>query len=327
MTEPVLSARDVHVVFDGHGGPVPAVRGVGIDIHPGETLALVGESGSGKSAFAKAILRLHQPPFTKPRTRISGSIRLRQDDGSADLVGASPLAMQHVRARSVGMIFQEALSSLNPVIRIGDQVTEALRQADPALGRNEAMRKAVDILSRTGLPDPAVRARSYPHQLSGGQRQRVMIAIAAVRKPALLIADEPTTALDVTVQARILQLLKGIQVDNGMAMLFITHDLAVVQRIADRVAVMYAGQIVEIAPTKQLFEDPRHPYTKGLLASRPGHHCAEDRLTGQSPNPQDLPGGCAFEPRCPLASSDCARPPALIPLDAGCAARCVRAAP
>ena len=270
MAEPILAARDVHVRFDTAAGQVHAVRGVDLDIHASETVALVGESGSGKSAFAKSFLRLHQPPFTTPRTHIEGKIVLSRPDGPIDLIALSDAEMRAARARDIGIIFQDALSALNPTRRAGEQIAEALGEASPDIRPTEAKAMAVDILDRVGIPDARTRSRAYPHQLSGGQRQRVMIAIAAVRSPQLLIADEPTTALDVTVQARLLRLLKDIQIESRMAMLFITHDLTIVAEIADRVAVMHQGQIVEIAPTREIFGAPQHDYTKHLLASLPG---------------------------------------------------------
>ena len=270
MAEPILAARGVHVRFDTAAGQVHAVRGVDLDIHASETVALVGESGSGKSAFAKSFLRLHQPPFTTPRTHIEGNIVLSRPDGPIDLIALSDAEMRAARARDIGIIFQDALSALNPTKRAGEQIAEALGEASPGIRPEEAKAMAVDILDRVGIPDAGTKSRAYPHQLSGGQRQRVMIAIAAVRSPQLLIADEPTTALDVTVQARLLRLLKDIQIESRMAMLFITHDLTIVAEIADRVAVMNQGQIVEIAPTREIFGAPRHDYTKHLLASLPG---------------------------------------------------------
>ena len=263
MGDPVLTARDVHVRFETPTGPVSAVCGVDLDLFPGETVAIVGESGAGKSAFAKAILHLHQLPFTPDRTHIDGEITLHAPFKAA-LTTASPGTMRKVRAEAMGMIFQDALSALNPVLRIGPQIAEAVRQVSSDAVDNQVR----DILSAIGLPASYLTA--YPHQLSGGQCQRVMIAIATVRHPVALIADEPTTALDVTVQAQILRLLKSLQDLRGMAMLFISHDLGVVAEIADRVAVMRGGEIVEFRPTDDLFASPAHPYTKRLLASRPG---------------------------------------------------------
>ncbi|MEO0975809.1 MAG: ABC transporter ATP-binding protein [Pseudomonadota bacterium] len=270
MTEPILSARNVHVYFQlPGGGRLHAVRGIDLDLFRGETVAIVGESGAGKSAFAKAILHLHQLPFTPNRTKIEGSVSLNAPF-SADLVRASDDVIRDARARAVGMIFQDALSALNPVHRIGDQIEEALRQVKPGIDREAAANQVYNIVRAIGLPDPERAIRAFPHQLSGGQCQRVMIAIAAVRFPVALIADEPTTALDVTVQAQILKLLKSIQDIRGMGMLFISHDLGVVAEIADRVAVMYAGEIVEIGTSAKVFSAPEHAYTRALLASRPG---------------------------------------------------------
>lgn len=283
MDRPVVSARQVHVRFAMLHGTIHAVRGVDLEIAPGETVALVGESGSGKSAFAKAFLRLHQPPFTPPRTRIEGEIWLDGPGGPIDLVAADKAQLRAVRANHVGMVFQDALSALNPVARVGHQVKEALRSAYPAFAPSEIRDEVLMILERIGLPDPESRARAFPHQLSGGQCQRVVIAIAAIRRPRLLIADEPTTALDVTVQARLLKLLKEIQRASGMAMLFITHDLGIVAEIADRVAVMKDGEVAEIASTRDLFERPRHPHTATLIASLAGrrNHTRSDTLPAQ----------------------------------------------
>ena len=319
MTEPLLCVRGLTVRFDGHDGPLDAVRGVDLDIAPGEVLALVGESGSGKSAFARALLHMTHPPFTRHATRVGGSARLRGAEGETELVGAGEAALRRVRARGIAMIFQDALSALNPVTRVGRQVEEALASAFPGLPATERARRAVALLGDVGIADAAARARAYPHQLSGGQRQRVMIAIAMARDPALLIADEPTTALDVTVQARVLRLLMDLQARHGMAMLFITHDLSLVAKIADRVAVMYAGQVVETGATGAVFDAPRHPYTRGLLASRPGHRRRGEGLAGSAPDPRALPPGCAFAPRCRQAGPDCAAPPPLADL-----VRCVR---
>ena len=320
MTEPLLSLRDVTVRFPSVNGAVDAVRGVDLDIAAGEVFGLVGESGSGKSALARALLGLNHPPFSGHRTEIGGSAVLRGQGGPVDLIGASEVQREAVRAREVAMIFQDALSALNPVMRVDLQVIEALRAARPGLTRAEAAAEAARLLSRVGLEEAAARARRYPHQLSGGQRQRAMIAIAMARRPRLLIADEPTTALDVAVQARVLELLKALQADRGMAMLFITHDLSVVRRIADRVAVMYAGRIVETGPVAQILDRPRHPYTQGLLQSRPGYRVRGQGLTGTAPDPRAVPPGCAFAPRCPQVDAICQSLP---PLRDG--ARCFRA--
>lgn len=312
MTEPLLSLRDVTVRFSSSDGAIAAVRSVDLDIAAGEVVGLVGESGSGKSALARGLLGLIHPPFSGHRAEIGGSAVLQgRDRVPIELIGAASELRRKVRSRDIAMIFQDALSALNPVIRVGWQVAEALRAAEPALSRAEASARATDLLDRVGIDDAPTRARHYPHQLSGGQRQRVMIAIAIARRPRLLIADEPTTALDVTVQATVLALLKALQADLDMAMLFITHDLSVVSRIADRVAVMYAGRIVEVAPTAQLFERPRHPYTQGLLQSRPGHRTRGQGLVGTSPDPRKVPSGCAFAPRCPRVAEVCQSLPLL----------------
>jgi len=255
VTPPLLSVRDLSIRF----GAFEAVRGINFDISPGETLALVGESGSGKSVTALSVLRL-----LPPAASISGSVGL---DGQ-DLAKANEDALRAVRGNQVGMIFQEPMSSLNPVHMIGKQVAEVLR-LHQGLSKAEALRRTIGLLDEVGIPDPESRIDDYPHQLSGGQRQRVMIAMALANKPKLLIADEPTTALDVTVQAQILALLKSLQERLGMAMLFITHDLGIVRKIADRVAVMTEGQIVETGATATIFANPRHAYTKKLLAAAP----------------------------------------------------------
>lgn len=263
----LLSARNLNVDFEMANETVQAVRNVSLDIHVGETLALVGESGSGKSAFAKSILDMHQPPFTRRRCRIRGDIKYHRPDSVLQLVGADNQTMRSVRKNYIGMIFQDAISSLNPVIRLGQQVCEAL--SNFPIDRTERWVKVTEILDEVGLGESRY-SRAFPHQLSGGQRQRAMIAIAAIRSPSLLIADEPTTALDVTVQAQILRLLKKVQDISNMSMLFISHDLGVVHDVAERVAVMCAGEIVELGSVSQVFGDPRHAYTRTLLENRPG---------------------------------------------------------
>lgn len=305
MPDHLLSVRNLRLSFATKAGPLEILRGIDFDIAANEVVALVGESGSGKSAFGKTILHLLSPPYVDDRASISGSIRLRGEE----LTSASPERMRALRARDIAMVSQDALSGLNPVMRIGAQIAEAARAADPTLGHSEADRVARDMIAAVGLPDPEKRARQYPHQLSGGQRQRVMLALAAVRKPQVLIADEPTTALDVSVQARILALLADLQRQSGMAMLFITHDLGVVANIAHRVAVMYAGQIVETGSVAEVFTRPRHPYSAGLISAlpeAPPHHV---RLAGSPPDLRSLAPGCAFMPRCPYASAACAGPP------------------
>jgi oligopeptide/dipeptide ABC transporter ATP-binding protein len=296
-----------------------AVRGVDLDIAPGEVLALVGESGSGKSALARGLLRLNQAPFSRHAAEVRGEARLQAAAGPVDLVAAPERRLRDVRARDVAMIFQDALSALNPVMRIGRQIGEALARRFPAMERPVRRDRVMALLGEVGLDDAARLVRAYPHQLSGGQRQRVMIAIAMARQPALMIADEPTTALDVTVQARVLAQLRTLQRRHAMAMLFITHDLSLVPRLADRVAVMYAGRLVEIGRADAVFAAPRHPYTRGLLDSRPGHRRRGAGLTGAAPDPRGLPPGCAFAPRCRQAGPDCDMTPALTD-----GVRCVR---
>jgi microcin C transport system ATP-binding protein len=261
VNTPLLSVRDLTIEFPGLGNPTAAVRGIGFDIMPGEILALVGESGSGKSATALSILDLLPP---ESRAQTSGSILYE----GTELVGASQSALRRLRGNRIGMIFQEPMTSLNPIHRIGRQVIEILRTHRPS-SRKALTEKALDLLCQVGITDPERRFASYPHELSGGQRQRVMIAMAIANQPDLLIADEPTTALDVTVQAQILDLLREMRNRLGMAILLITHDLGIVRTMADRVAVMKQGEIVETADAATLFKSPRHPYTRMLLAAEP----------------------------------------------------------
>jgi microcin C transport system ATP-binding protein len=289
VTEPVLSVSDFTVEFPTHDRSVAAVRGVSFDIVPGEILALVGESGSGKSVTALSILDL-LPPGARART--GGSISYK----GAELVGAPHATLRRLRGNRIGMIFQEPMTSLNPIHQIGRQLIEVLRIHQPASHRI-LIGKAVDLLRQVGIPDPARRMASYPHELSGGQRQRVMIAMAIANQPDLLIADEPTTALDVTVQAQILGLLREMRDRLGMAILLITHDLGVVRAIADRVAVMRQGEIVETADTKTLFAEPKHPYTQMLLAAEPKGPPLPPR-----PDAPRILAGRAVEVRFPVRS-------------------------
>ena len=258
---PLLEVRDLNVRFAG--STAPAVRDVSFRIDPAEPLALVGESGSGKSVTSLAILRL-----LPPQARLSGEVLFQQDSHSTDLLKLHESQMRSYRGREIAMIFQEPMTALNPVMRIGDQIAEAVL-AHHRIPKKEAWARAIEALHQVAIPDPEKRARDYPHQLSGGQRQRVVIAIAIVNRPRLLIADEPTTALDVTVQAQVLELLADLRQRFQLAMLFISHDLGVVARVARRIAVMYRGAIVESAPTAELLRHPRHPYTRGLLAAVP----------------------------------------------------------
>ncbi len=308
---------------------VHAVNGVSFAVARGETLAIVGESGSGKSVTSLSIMRLLPSP---PGRIVGGTIRFLGRDGVVrDLVHLPERDMAAVRGNEIGMIFQEPMSSLNPVQRVGAQIAEVLR-LHQHLGRADAREGAVAMLERVGIADAARRAREYPHQLSGGMRQRVMIAMALVCRPALLIADEPTTALDVTIQAQILRLMQDMQAELGMGMLFITHNLGVVAEVADRVAVMYAGRIVEEAPVAALFAGPRHPYTRALLASLPRPdlrlHDRNARLAaigGAVPALTRKMEGCAFAPRCALAEDACRTLPAeMRTVGEGHACRCRR---
>jgi peptide/nickel transport system ATP-binding protein len=265
---PLLTVSNLNIQFRTATGFAAAVRDVCFTIEPGEVLGLVGESGSGKSVTSLAVMRL-----SVPQARVSGSIQFE----GRELLAIPETEMRSVRGAKISMIFQEPMTALNPLMRVGDQVAEAVL-AHQGLGRREAWKRAVDALRDVGIPDPEQRARDYPHQLSGGQRQRVMIAMAIVNRPQLLIADEPTTALDVTVQAQILELLADLREKFKLAMLFISHDLGVVSQISDRVAVMYAGQIVELGSARQVFTNPLHEYTQGLLHAIPTLHTERSRL-------------------------------------------------
>ena len=310
---PLLEVRDLRTEFATDEGRFAAVDGVSFTIDRGETVGLVGESGSGKSVTSLSILRL----VPSPPGRIAGGQILFEGQ---DLLRLSEARMRRIRGNRIAMIFQEPMTSLNPVYPVGAQIAESLR-LHQRLPRREAFARAVELLRLVGIPDPETRARQYPHQMSGGMRQRVMIAMAVSCNPQLLIADEPTTALDVTVQAQILDLMKSLRRRTGTAILLITHDLGVIADMADRVLVMYAGKIVEVAGVDELFARPLHPYTEGLLASLPQLHRRRQRLhviPGQVPNPARLPGGCRFHPRCPHASDLCRRQePQLRPAGAG----------
>jgi oligopeptide/dipeptide ABC transporter ATP-binding protein len=294
----LLSIRDLQTVFATDAGVVRAVDGVSFDIPRGKTFALVGESGCGKSVTALSMLQL-----LPPAGRIAaGTIHLAGED----LTTKTDRQMQSIRGGRVGMIFQEPMTSLNPVFSCGAQITEALRLHRTCSAR-DAKREAINLLDQVGIADAAQRMKEYPHQLSGGMRQRAMIAMALSCEPELLIADEPTTALDVTIQAQILELLRAIQRERQLTLLLITHDLAVVAEMADAVGVMYAGTMVERTDVKQLFADPSHPYTQGLFRSLVTMDDVRDRLDtipGSVPHPRDLPTGCPFHPRCPLGQSD-----------------------
>jgi peptide/nickel transport system ATP-binding protein len=314
----VLDVRDLRVSFPAAGGRrFAAVDGVSFSLDRGETLALVGESGCGKSVTSLALLRLVPPPG---RIEAGSAIRL----GETDVLGLEGDALRRIRGKRIGMIFQDPMTSLNPVFTVGDQIAEGVL-AHLRVSRAEAKARAVALLQEVGMPDPAARFDAYPHQLSGGMRQRVMIAIALSAEPDILVADEPTTALDVTVQAQILEVLDELRQRRGMAVLLITHDLGIVAGRADRVAVMYAGQIVEEADTAELFARPSHPYTRGLFASVPRITGPIQRLTpigGTVPPPTAWPSGCRFRPRCPQAFDKSELPPELLPVGPGHRMRC-----
>ena len=302
MPEPLLAVDRLTTVFDLPGGPVPAVDAVSFEIRAGETLGLVGESGSGKSVTALSILRLVQPPG-----RISGgSIRFN----GRDLLALSEREMQSVRGADIALIFQEPMTALNPVFTIGDQIAETLIVHGRAT-RREAAARAVELLQAVRIPDAAARVGDYPHQLSGGMRQRVLIAMAIACQPSLVIADEPTTALDVTIQAQVLDLLREMKKTFNLSLLLITHDLGIIAETADRVAVMYAGRIVESGPVRAILRNPQHPYTRGLLASIPGGAPGQrlSAIDGSVPMLGALPTGCAFNPRCPDRFEPCTSAP------------------
>ena len=313
----LLSIRDLTVTYQTQGGPVPAVRGVDLEIDRGEVLGLAGESGCGKSSIVGAILRLH--PKT---TRIGGTILLE----GKNVLDLSPGKLRALRWTEASIVFQGAMHAMNPVQRIGAQIAEAITTHQQANER-EAMVRAGDLLEQVGLPGR--RIDDYPHELSGGQKQRVMIAAALACSPNLVVADEPTTALDVMVQAQVLKLLTRLQRELGLAMLFITHDLSVLVEVADRLAIMYAGRIVEDGPAQSVFFDPEHPYTKSLAASfpqigDPRFRRAPTGLGGDPPDPQQIPRGCPFHPRCPDVFEPCPDVvPSLFPAGEGRRAACL----
>jgi peptide/nickel transport system ATP-binding protein len=318
MSRPTIEVEDLRTHFFTRGGVVKAVDGVSFSVAPGEILGLVGESGSGKSITGFSILGL----IDAPGRIVGGHIRFQGDD-----VATMPSeALRRLRGNRIAMIFQDPMMTLNPVLRVDTQLIEAI-QAHRDVGREEARRRAAAALAEVGIPSPERRLRAYPHELSGGMRQRVAIAIAFINKPDLVIADEPTTALDVTIQAQILYEAQKLCRTTGTAMIWITHDLAVISSLADRIAVMYAGRIVEQGPTADVIARPLHPYTHGLIGSVPSANRRGSRLTqipGMTPSLLDLPAGCAFRSRCPFAGDDCrADPPMLAPVS-GRNVRCVR---
>ena len=302
---PLLEMQGFRVLFPGRKGPMAAVDGVDLSIYPGEIVGVVGESGSGKSVMSQSILRLRE---YETSLRYEGSIRFE----GQDLLQLPLSALRQIRGNRISVIFQDPLTSLSPVHTVGKQMGEVLR-LHKKLSRKEALERSGELLHLVGIPDPARCLRQYPYELSGGMQQRVMIAMALACEPALLIADEPTTALDVTIQAQIIDLLKELQKDLNMSILLITHDFGVVSQIADRVAVMYAGKIVEEGPLEKIFEDPWHPYTKLLILSIPGIKVTRgnrlESISGTVPNPLHFPEGCRFAPRCPYAMEICKQKP------------------
>jgi oligopeptide/dipeptide ABC transporter ATP-binding protein len=301
----LLEIRNLTVGFPASQGTVTAVRDISLSLKQGEVLGLVGESGSGKSVTSLAVMRL-----LPPQAALNGEIRFGNNGTAQNLLSLAPEQMRAFRGSKISMIFQEPMTALNPVMRVGEQIAEAVR-AHQTISRREAWDRAVDALNEVAIPDPARRARDYPHQLSGGMRQRVMIAMAIVNRPELLIADEPTTALDVTIQAQILDLLAALREKFGLTMLFISHDLAVISGITNNVAVMYAGTLVELGSRNDIFRSPAHPYTRGLLAAAPSLTTDRDRplrtIDGSVPALHAMPAGCLFEPRCDIRIPNCAQ--------------------
>jgi peptide/nickel transport system ATP-binding protein/oligopeptide transport system ATP-binding protein len=318
LTQPLLRVRDLQVEFRLARGVLRAVDGASFEVQPGEALGIVGESGSGKTMALRALVGL------LPRTArlTAGTVEI---DG-VEVTAVSEERRRQLRGRTVSMIFQEPMTALNPVMRVGDQIAETplLRLG---LSRRAAANRAIDLMRLVGIPDPARRAEAYPHELSGGMRQRVMIAIALSGDPKLILCDEPTTALDVTIQDQILKLLGSLQHELGVSLVFVSHDLAVIAQTCTRVAVMYAGQVVETGTVDAVFREPRHPYTLGLLRSVPDFDAVRDRLASIPGSPPDLaspPAGCRFNPRCPFVQEDCRSGPIpLIELSGDRATRCL----
>ena len=316
MTTPTLKLVNLKTHFFTRDGVVKSVDGVEFEVNAGEVLGLVGESGSGKSVTGFSILGLIDPPGRV----VDGQILYRGED----LAKATPERLRALRGRNIAMVFQDPMMTLNPVLRVDTQMIEAVRAHDK-VDDAAARARALEALAQVGIPSPEARLRSYPHQFSGGMRQRVAIAIALLNRPDLIVADEPTTALDVTIQGQILFEMRKLCRDTGTALIWITHDLAVVAGLADRIAMMYAGRIVEHGPTATILEHPRHPYTRGLIGSVPtrGHRGqALFQIPGMAPSPLRLPQGCAFQPRCDRATDACATMPDLSDMAAGHQARC-----
>jgi peptide/nickel transport system ATP-binding protein len=303
----LLSVRDLEVAFATEDGLLRAVDGVSFELGAGEVLAIVGESGSGKSVTAQTLMGLTR----STNSQIAGSVQLRGEE----LLDASEADLRKVRGKEIAMVFQDPMTSLNPVYRVGAQIVEAIRAHEGRVGEDEAREQTIELLGSVGIPDPARRVDDYPHEFSGGMRQRAMIAMALALEPSVLVADEPTTALDVTIQAQILHLLEDLNRERDLATILITHDLGVVAEVADRVLVMYAGRVVEAGTLDEIFYDPQHPYTWGLLGSltrldRPRPHRLP-QIRGAPPSLLSPPQGCAFRPRCPHAFGRCVEVPGL----------------
>ncbi len=320
MADPYLRLDQLEVTFTGGRSPVRAVNGVDLTVDSGETVALIGESGSGKSVTLRAILRLNP----EKKTRIGGKVTV----GGRDVMGLGNKALAQFRGGEVAMIFQEPLLALDPVYTLGDQITEAIRRHEP-ISKADARKRALSLFERVRIPSPERRLDTYPHEMSGGMRQRAMIALALACNPKVLLADEPTTALDATVQIQILLLLRELQREFGLSIIFVTHDLGAAVEVADRIAVMYAGRIVEEGSARDIIHTPRHPYTIGLLKSRAHGAMTKgrrlDAIAGSPPDLADLPKGCAFAARCTLATDPCRQTqPELIQTETGTRARCLR---
>jgi peptide/nickel transport system ATP-binding protein len=322
-SDPIVDVRGLTVEFSGGAKPVRAVAGVDLALKRGEVVALLGESGSGKSVTLRSLLRL----LPASRTTIRGSINV---DGR-DVLSMAAAELADYRGRTVSMVFQDPSLAFDPVYRVGDQIAEAVVRHE-GISFAEGRARALELFERVRIPSPERRLDNYPHEMSGGMRQRAMIALALACKPKVLLADEPTTALDATVQIQVLLLLRQLQRELGLAVIFVTHDIGVAVEVADRIAVMYAGRIVESGPCRAVIRAPAHPYTQGLLASRAGHAAQKgsrlEAIPGAPPDLADLPPGCAFAPRCKSATTDCeaAQPPDIEVAD-GHRARCIRCAP
>jgi oligopeptide/dipeptide ABC transporter ATP-binding protein len=314
---PVLEVQDLHVAFSGRDRTVHAVNGVGFTLHAGETLGIVGESGSGKSAVLRSLIAMHPH-----EAHLTGSVRYR----GTELIGARDRVIRSIRGAELAMIFQDPMSYLNPVLTIGEQIDETLHR-HTALGRSQRRSRIIELLGMVGISAGERRVRQYPHQLSGGMRQRVMIAIALACEPRVLLADEPTTALDVSIQDQILRLLSDLRARLGMSMILVSHDLGVIAQSCDRVAVMYGGQVVELGPVAELVHAPQHPYTAGLLRSLPGETESRylDAIPGSPPRLLEVPRTCAFQPRCALATDACSEwQTSLLPAGQDRTSRCIR---